>query len=336
MGSGGAKQLAISMVIGTTLPTGAAGLIWINTTTAINGWVFSAAEPENPVTGMVWIKTDSVNTNVINLLRKNTVIENVNCVYQYLDASWRRTDSYYHDGVSWTQISYSAMDPANDFSYTGDFTILDDGDGHWRIKFLTSGELTVAGGGLVDLFLLGGGGGTPLGVSGGAGGGYTKTVRNITLSPGTYSIIVGAGGIASSANPGPGNRGGTTSALGYNSEGGYGGNTLGLGGNGGSGGAGSYYSGGSPNNCNGGSDGGNGGAGGNTTTKAGGIGQGTTTREFGEATGALYSYGGRSYIGTVGTAAAATNNTGDGAGSSVAMATGYNGGSGIVILRDMR
>ena len=46
-----------------------------------------------------------------------------------------------------------------EISYTGTYALLDDGDGNWRIRFLTSGTLTfVKQNATVDVFCVGGGG----------------------------------------------------------------------------------------------------------------------------------------------------------------------------------
>ena len=45
------------------------------------------------------------------------------------------------------------------FTYTGQYTEVDDGGGNWRIKFLTSGTLKLKNKITVDVFLVGGGGG---------------------------------------------------------------------------------------------------------------------------------------------------------------------------------
>lgn len=49
--------------------------------------------------------------------------------------------------------------------YTGDYQIIDDGDGNWRVKFLTSGTFTAVSDLLIDVFAVGGGGAS----------GYNKT-----------------------------------------------------------------------------------------------------------------------------------------------------------------
>ena len=47
------------------------------------------------------------------------------------------------------------------FTYTGTYETVDDGDGNWRIKFLTSGVFTLLKPKqlLIDVFCVGGGGG---------------------------------------------------------------------------------------------------------------------------------------------------------------------------------
>lgn len=210
------------------------------------------------------------------------------------------------------------------FTYTGQYVLLDDGKKNWRIKFLTSGTLTLPETTTIDLFLVGGGGGSKLG--GGAGGGYTKTQKGIVAQANlNYSIMIGAGG----TNAGDG---GTSSAFEISVLGGKG-SPGDSGSNGGSGGA-AYSSG---VKYAGGSDGRNG----EGPTATAGQGQGTTTREFGESTGTLYAGGGGSASGSLGgeggggnSASHGTPNTGGGAGGWTGAY--YNGGSGIVIIRNAR
>lgn len=202
-----------------------------------------------------------------------------------------------------------------DFNWSGGdgtYQVLEDGDGNWRIKFLSSGTFTPLRDMVIDAFLVGaGGGGTAWQVRSyytGGGGGYTNTVYSIVLVANTeYQIVVGAGGAGTSNNTA--GSGGTSSAFGSSATGGYGAET-GAGGDGGSGGGGT-------SSGIGGTDGSNG------TGSNPGTGQGTTTREFGESTGTLYASGGDGIEGTM----AAASNTGDGGDAKKA------GGSGIVIIR---
>ena len=233
-------------------------------------------------------------------------------------------------------------------SYTGNCSVISDttnsdGTHTWRMKLLTSGNLTVNGLIYIDVFLVGGGGsggngsysnGSTFGGCGG-GGGYTRTQKNIRLdnkSGTTYAITIGAGGSV-------GHDGNTTAAFGLSAAGGKrgltyndGGRSGGAGGSGGAG-LGSY---------SGGSNGGNGSGG---DLIHGGKGQGSTTREFGESNGELYAGGGGGGAGGAGGAGGGGNgygnsgaaNTGGGGGG--ARTNGYNGGtggSGVVVIRDVR
>ena len=114
------------------------------------------------------------------------------------------------------------------FTYTGNYQIIDDENGNWRIKFFTSGTLTFTqfgtGNGVIDVFLVGGGGAGGAAGSGG-GGGYTGTFNSIvTLKNTAYTIVVGAGGTRGSSGSWPsGNAGGSTSAFASSVNGGIGG-----------------------------------------------------------------------------------------------------------------
>ena len=224
------------------------------------------------------------------------------------------------------------------FTYTGNYELIDEKHGNWRIKFLTSGTLvfqTVFFEG-IDVFLVGGGGGraqafqSPYKSWGGGGSGYTRTEKQVHALRNTeYAITIGQGGAGQSGTTTTkrGDVGGNTSAFGFTALGGnknpdgtdaksyahasQGDVSPGSGGNGGSGGGRSEYS------PTGGVDGGNGN--GNT-----GIGQGTTTREFGEPDGDLYATGG-------GTNTTNADNSGDGGSWSHP-----NGSSGIVVIRNHR
>lgn len=188
------------------------------------------------------------------------------------------------------------------FTYTGRYGLLDDGDGNWRIKFLSSGVFTPEKDMVIDVFLVGGGGGggctngnsSTYRYGGGGGGGYTATHRNIVLTAGTrHTVTIGAGGvprIGGGTGEG-GNAGGSTSFDALTVAGGSGGpchpagSPTSMGGqalnaNGGSGGAGYLGVGGSDGSAG--------------TGTYPGAGQGTTTREFGESTGDLYAGGGGS------------------------------------------
>lgn len=190
----------------------------------------------------------------------------------------------------------------------------------------------------VDVFLVGGGGSGGWTSSkdfgpGGGGGGYTRTYKNIAVTPGQMIAVT----VGSSENA---SHFGSYSAPGggKGQDGSYG---VGGGGSGGSGGG------------NGGRQTWDGGAGAsNGGSNGGGSGQGTTTRAFGESSGTLYSggggggayrgNGGSGGAGGGGTGAGGRNggdvssgatNTGGGGGGGHWNCPGQSGGSGIVLIR---
>ena len=238
------------------------------------------------------------------------------------------------------------------YTFSGSSSLVDEGNKNWHIDFYSSGDFVLLSGTInIDAYILGGGGGGARqsgNVAGGGGGGYTHNVTVSLVRNTVYSIVVGAGGAGGSGVQADGSNGGTSSAFGTSSLGGYGGRCYvgdGVGGNGGSGGGGgstssSAYAG------NGGSNGSNGTAG----TKSGGYGQGTTTRKFGDADGDLLGAGGgggntNNLNGTGGATGGGngggsngTINTGGGGGgkSTAGSDIAGTGGSGLVSVRNHR
>ena len=244
-----------------------------------------------------------------------------------------------------------------DFTYSGSCTVIDDSNDaegvQWRIKFLTTGTLTVlTADWLVDLFLVGGGargdagttpaasapGTTSYGGAGGKGGtgGDVNTIKSLTVSKETnYTITIGGSG-------------GRTSALSYTAASG-GGSIGGAGGSGGkfpnpghNGNSGPFEFGENGSTMYG-SGGGGGGGGGyrvrfdNTAPGNGGAGR------YGSGAGGT---GGVTTSSTVGDGSSGSNgsaNTGGGGGGGGGGASagtkhssggsGGAGGSGIVIMR---
>ena len=240
-------------------------------------------------------------------------------------------------------ISFNAIP---EFTYTGDYEIVNDSDepittsqGNWKIRFLTSGVLTFtalngAEGG-IDVFLVGAGGGSAANdTCGGSGGGYTKTAKAITVEVGVkYTITVGAGV--------KGGNGGNTTAFSVTANGGKGA-TSSTGANGGSGGGAGWS--GTETGSAGASNGGSASKG---SFYNGGTGQGTTTREFADSSGTLYSGGGGGASSSSTTVLKGGNggggdtnkngtaNTGGGGGAP-RNGSATTGGSGIVIIRNHR
>lgn len=229
------------------------------------------------------------------------------------------------------------------YDCTSEHSLVKDDADHWRIKVLSSGTLTWLGEDTeIDVFLVGGGGGSPSSyLSGGAGGGYTVTRKKIKVTKGqTIQIVIGAGGADSDG-------GSTTISIAPDAvaQGGKKSSQT-AGGDGGSGGG----AGGGASSGKGGSDGEDGGIADSYTV---GKGQGTTTREFGDLEGDLYSGGGSGTTtsqspapGGDGSPVLATGGSTIGAYTGGKPGGGYGGGAGggaggkgaqgIVIIRDTR
>lgn len=220
-----------------------------------------------------------------------------------------------------THYGYVGKSKTPKFTYTGNYKVRDDG----VVELLTSGTIVFLNPATIDLFLVGGGGGgmkpaastEEAGLPGG-GGGYTKTVKNISIAKNeSFKVEIGNGGLAE--------RDGENTVFGTHSATGGKHGSLQYGGDGGSGGGGGVTSKG--NYGAGGSDGGNGKNGEPGSYQFGGKGQGTTTIEFGEPTGKIYSGGGGGgcYIYS---AEPVISPGGTGGGGSGAWATGVTGKNG--------
>ena len=297
------------------------------------------------------------NTGNVNYINSTTTTSVSSSYYE------RIANSYKCNNVSKGSSPYL-------ITYDGNCELINDGNGNWRLKLLTSNSsgssLSISESIYADIFMVGGGGGggnssysdlrqydsdewwSP---GSGGGGGYTKTIKKVTLGTSNYTITIGAGGAA-------GTDGGNTSLVGGNiSQTANGGKASGgAGGSGGGAGCSSYSYGGGGTA----SGGKYGNAGGNCTgsvlggaqSLSGGAGQGTTTCEFAQsangsntdltgcATGVTaYGAGGTaagSKAGTANTGAGGDGASATGLGTSLTSRAGYAGGSGIIIIRNAR
>ena len=237
--------------------------------------------------------------------------------------------------------------------------------------FTSSGTFTVDGGSLtgVDYLVVAGGGGGGSRRAGGGGGGGMVNATNQSISAGTYTITIGAGGAGATTDTNNGVIGGNTAfgSIQTCGGGGYGGGEGKAGGGGGSGGGGSdgqgggagtsgqgNAGGGSTGSTVGGGGGGKGAAGSQSGNQAGGNGGGGLTLAY---SGSSVAYagggGGGSRDGYSGGSGASGGGTGGVDGSTVSTAgaanrggggggggrdgggpfNGANGGSGVVVIR---
>lgn len=99
-------SLNFNVIGGTSQPTSASeNTIWVNTDTAISGWVFSATEPTNPVAGMVWIKTALSAANEFNALKKNNITVYPISAAQYIGGTWVNKEAKRRNGSTWQSLA---------------------------------------------------------------------------------------------------------------------------------------------------------------------------------------------------------------------------------------
>lgn len=105
IGGGGGASLNFKIVGGTSAPASPKeNTIWVNTSTAITSWAFSATEPETPVAGMVWITTGKSSTAPFNALKKNNITVYPISAKHYVSGAWvDKTAKSYQNGawVDW-------------------------------------------------------------------------------------------------------------------------------------------------------------------------------------------------------------------------------------------
>lgn len=118
---GGGTSLNFKVVGGTTQPASPKeNTIWVNTSTAIPSWAFSATEPGSPVAGMVWIATGASSTAPapFNALKKNTLEVYPQTVKQYVNGVWELREAKIYQSETW--IQFSAEDPGDVLYEPGD------------------------------------------------------------------------------------------------------------------------------------------------------------------------------------------------------------------------
>jgi hypothetical protein len=100
-GSGGAG-VNFKIVGGTTQPTTTReNTIWVNTDTAISGWVFSATEPTEPAAGMVWLTVGTSSSVAFNALKKNGLQVYPISALQYIGSEWTAKTAKSYIGGKW-------------------------------------------------------------------------------------------------------------------------------------------------------------------------------------------------------------------------------------------
>lgn len=100
--SGGGAALNFKVVGGTTAPAGPAeNTIWVNTSTGITGWVFSADAPASPGAGTVWFSTEKSSGVAFNAVKKNGLWIYPSGCRQYVGGAWAGRTAKIYQGGAW-------------------------------------------------------------------------------------------------------------------------------------------------------------------------------------------------------------------------------------------
>lgn len=118
---GGGTALNFRVVGGTTAPSNPKeNMIWVNTSTAITDWVFSATQP-TAASGRVWISTGTSSPIEFNALKKNGIQVYPIFAKQYVSGAWvdKEAKSYQNgEWVAWwSKYLYNRGDECE--RYTG-------------------------------------------------------------------------------------------------------------------------------------------------------------------------------------------------------------------------
>lgn len=99
---GGGAPLNFKVVGGTSTPASPKeNTIWVNTSAEITSWVFSAAEPETPSAGMVWISVGTTSPTKFNALKKNNITVYPISAKQYVSGAWVDKSAKSYQGGAW-------------------------------------------------------------------------------------------------------------------------------------------------------------------------------------------------------------------------------------------
>lgn len=101
-GGGGSGGLNFQVIGGTTAPNNPKeNTIWVNTSTEITDWVFSATQP-TAASGRVWISTGTSSSVEFNALKKNMLNVYPISVKQYISGKWTNKTAKTYLSSTWT------------------------------------------------------------------------------------------------------------------------------------------------------------------------------------------------------------------------------------------
>jgi hypothetical protein len=105
----GGSSLNYEVVDGTSAPSSPSeNTIWIDTSTTITSHIFSAAEPENPDAGMVWISVGTSSAVAFSVTEENPIIVYPISAKQYVNCEWVDKTAKSYQNAQWVDwITYA-------------------------------------------------------------------------------------------------------------------------------------------------------------------------------------------------------------------------------------
>lgn len=99
--NGGGTALNFRVLGGTSTPSDPKeNTIWVNTSTTITDWVFSATQPTS-ATGRVWFLAGASSTAEFNVLKKNSIQVYPISAKQYVNGAWVDKTAKTYQGGAW-------------------------------------------------------------------------------------------------------------------------------------------------------------------------------------------------------------------------------------------
>lgn len=139
---GGGGGLNFQVIGGATAPNNPKeNTIWVNTSTTITDWVFSATQPTE-ATGRVWISTGASSPVAFNALKKNGLQVYPVAAKQYIDGEWLDKTAKSFQGGAWVDwwdgVLYNAGNTYDDitggYSGVGDYVSATNSDGRLNLQ----------------------------------------------------------------------------------------------------------------------------------------------------------------------------------------------------------
>lgn len=111
---GGSAALNFKIVGGTTTPSSPSeNTIWVNTSTPISDWIFSASQPSSPSAGLVWIRTGISSTAPFSALKRKVLMVYPSSAKQYVNGAWVDVTAQSYQNNDWVNWSLILYEPGN-------------------------------------------------------------------------------------------------------------------------------------------------------------------------------------------------------------------------------